>query len=583
MFKFFLFLSALLAVWMFFFAGTEADATETEPAPPLFRRVLVLFPAEMAKEDRDAFLGGLDEVRSRHQKDYYEIVRKWRESAPVNLEKGPAEQEKASVGASGEAIASRRDFEHAFYRNPYFLDIVDTRMIRTETKNPFFDDAPGSTTPLLRDMASFRMLSGDESEGYEALIVVASDAVFADLTRMVRSGFLGSKSDEMVILFAGVSSFDESIRQPQTTGSAVEPAKAPYAFAIRHPVDPWPNTELALSVFPKTKNVILLAPDKVWNEERETAFRAKLGPGKTLTTILMPELRKEDVTEADIKAMKDEFAAGVRAKIQPDTVIVSLSSIETGQDPASWLPDKFDACPVFADTIPSGVSAVGGFCRSMWTLGVQSAELLEQLSGESLLSNRFPPVIVEDDGLLLNESSLKRYSLKASAFPGAVTVKPAASSAGKPPVRRQYRTWTRKRIALLLAANSAALFCVFAFALFSVRAARRKRLVSEMVYGALPVRVLVTDRDGRIIEHHAPYGEVEQEGEFPWKNIDDVPWLKQSNALEIVQSVFDSGKTVVRELEIDDERRVVVLSRTPSDVLGRPAVITVSCSSPEQD
>ena len=578
-FRLFLILSALFAAWTAFFVGSHVGAAESTRTPLRFRRILVLFSVDMAKEDRDAFLSGLEEVRARHQEEYYELVRKWRESAPAESKADSTEPGTVSDGASEFSSASPRDFERAFYHNPYFLDVVDTRMIRTETKNPASNDAPGSIAPNLSDMASVR--ASDASDGYDALIVAASDAVAADLTRMIRNGRLEASSDKMVVLFAGVSSFDESLRDLQKNGGGRESAKVPYAFAIRHPADPLPNTELALSVFPKTKKVILLTSGRIWNEAKEMAYRAQLGPGKTLKSIPIPEIPKQDVTEADIAEMKNKFAASVRAEIQPDTIIVTMSSVETGQDPASWLPEKFDACPVFSDTIPSGATAVGGFCRSMWNLGVQSADLLEQLSEETLSSNKLPSVIVEDDELLLNESALRRYGLKASSFPGAVALKP--TSAGKPPVRRQERTWTRKRIALLLAANAAVLGALFLFALISVRAARRKRLMTEKVYGALPVRVMVMDRDGRIIEHHSQSGEVEQQGEFPWKNIADVPWLEPLNVLALVQSVFDSGKTVVRELEIDGERRVVVLSRTPSDVFGRPAVVVVSSGSPERD
>ena len=96
------------------------------------------------------------------------------------------------------------------------------------------------------------------------------------------------------------------------------------------------------------------------------------------------------------------------------------------------------------------------------------------------------------------------------------------------------------------------------------------------------MRVLAVDRDGRIIARHKQYGDVEQEGEFPWENIEDVPWLRDIHALELVQEAFDSGKTVVRRLEVDGQHRIVVLSRTSSDVLGRPVVIAVSSDAPSR-
>jgi hypothetical protein len=78
------------------------------------------------------------------------------------------------------------------------------------------------------------------------------------------------------------------------------------------------------------------------------------------------------------------------------------------------------------------------------------------------------------------------------------------------------------------------------------------------------------------------YGEVAQTGDLPWRNINSVPWLQAIDAGRAVREAFDTGRTIVREYEVDGERRVVVLSSTPSDVFGRAAVIAVSSDSPQQ-
>lgn len=630
MFKVFLFLFALFAAWTAFpVEKTVFEAYlhrfdgETVPYPPRFQKVLVLFSADTTKEDRDAFLAGLEEVRLRHLKDYHELVRKWWEIRETESKKDWDE-------AAWERFTLEQEFERDFYHNPWFLKLVDVQMVRTdkaffplENAGPVFDPRNDLSSPLwdLNSLdargwgirselwSDFWIAEGPIFADAEALLVVASDRISAAVNQMIQDGsFTAPLKNDVVVLFAGVSSFDESVREPTKSedkpedefedefeddevdaDGAIDPAKAPYAFSIRHPADPWPNTELALSVFPKTKKVILLTPplfsrkagggapgrtDLLWNEEKEAAFRAKLGPGKTLKTIPMPEVDEAD----DIAEMKKWFAASVKAEIQPDTVIVSMSSVERGPDPASWLPEKFSACPVFADTVPVHPSSVGGFCRSMEKLGVQAAELLEQLAEAPLNENRLPPFVLENDELWLNEAALKRYGLNADSFPDtAILMDP---SSNRKPRIRFYASWSKKRIALLLAANAAVLFALYLFALVSIRAAKRKRRIDEMIYGALPVRVTVMDRDGRIIARHKQYGEVEQEGEFPWENIEDVPWLRDIHALDHVREAFDSGKTIVRKLEIDGQRRIVVLSRTSSDILGRPVVIAVSSDSP---
>ena len=578
--KLFLCVSVLFAVWSAFSFGTGAEAEDLSPAPPRFQKVLVLFSADMAKADRDAFLAGLEQERLRHRKDYSETVRKWRESAPAEPERKQVEQGKAIEAATGDGLPSRHDLERTFSHNPYFLDVVDVQMIRTDLANPSFEADPGAASFPLRDMESLRGRFGSDEAGRgEALIVVASDEIAAAVNHMIRNGFFESCRDDMVILFAGVSSFDGSVRNPRKNGNAIEPAKAPYVFAILHPVDPWPNTELALSVFPNTKKIILLTSGKLWNKEREDAYLSKLGLGTVLKPILIPEVPKQDVTEEDIKALKDKFATDLKAEIAPDTIVVTLSSVGQGVDPASWLPDDFDACPVFTDTNPVRTSSVGGFGPSMTNLGVQSAEILEQLGSDSLLTNKFPPIVMEEAELRLNTTALRKFGLKKSSFPENSVMTDSESGRVLPP---NTLSWAQRHFTFVHSVCAAVIVVLFAFILLSVRAGRRKRHLAELIYGALPVRVLVMDRDGRIIAHHDQYGELEQKGEFLWKNIGEVPWLQGTGAIKLVHDVFDSGKTVVREMEIDGERRAVVLARTPSDVFGRPAVIAVSSVSPEE-
>ena len=539
--------AALSTVWTFFSVGSEANAQEPKPIPPRFGKVLVLFSAETPKEDRDAFLDGLEEARLRHQQDYRELVRK----------------------------SAEYSSERAFYHNPWFLEAVDVQMIR-QLYNTTSERA-WALEQLLP------LLGGQNWQGFEALIVVASDKITSELNSFARNynRRVEPIRDDMVILFAGVSSFDESVREPQTECDKTDPAIFPNAFAILHPVDPWPNTELALSVFPKTKKVVLLTSGRIWNEEMGTAYLSKLGPGKTLKTILIPEIPKRDVTEADIKELKNKFAESLKAEIQPDTVIVSLSSIEHGQNPVEWLPDNFDACPVFSDTPPVRKNEVGGFCRSMNKLAIQAADLLEELSKDSLYLSKknVPATIAESDDLWINEAAQKRYSIDLLAgFPENVIV--ANTTTKKAPQRRVYPTWTKKRIFALLAANAAVLFVLTAVTLLSMRARRRRRNLSEAVYDSLPVRVLVADREGRIIDYHMQYGEMEQTLENPWRNINSVPWLQNIDAGKAVREAFDTGKTIIREFVVDGERRVVVLARTPSDVFGRAAVVAVSSDTP---
>ena len=527
-------MSALLAAWTVFSFGPIAgfDEWPSDPPPPQFRKVLVLFSADTAKEDRDEFLAGLEEVR--------------------------LQRLNASSTASG--------------HNPHFLDVVDVQMIRTDRENPSFYEYEDPAAPRLLDLEQLPALFRGNSPP-EALIVVASDAISADLTRMIRNDLWG-RENESVYLFAGVPTFDESLREPHGT----ESAKAPYSFAIQYPGDPWPNTDLALMSFPKTRKIILLAPRSWWSEDKMDQYREKLGPAHSVKTMLLP---KADATESDIAALKEQFAASVMAEIEPDkTVIVSLSSVETGEDPISWLPADFRVCPIFADTKPARRSSVGGFCRSMRTLGGQAGDLLEQLSEDALGRNRLPAIIMEDDDLWLNSHAVRKYGLNTASFPENAMVMSTASATAAP-VRLGY-TWTRKRIIAILIVHASVLFCILAYALKAVREARRKRQISESVYSALPVRIIVMDRDGRLLEYHRPYGEVNRVGAFPWKNINDVPWLRGLGIDEEVREVFDSGKKSVREFVVEGERRVVVFSRTESDVFGRPAVIAVSGDTPDR-
>jgi PAS domain-containing protein len=197
-----------------------------------------------------------------------------------------------------------------------------------------------------------------------------------------------------------------------------------------------------------------------------------------------------------------------------------------------------------------------------------------------LSKKNVPATIPESDDLWLNEAAQKRYNIDLlTGFPENVIV--ANTTTKKAPRMRVYPTWTKKRIFALLAANAAVLFALTAITLLSVRARRRRRTLSEKIYESLPVRVLVTDREGRIIDYHMQYGEMTLTGEVPWRNINTVPWLQDIDAGKVVREAFDTGRTIVREFEVDGERRVVVLSSTPSDVFGRAAVVAVSSDSPQ--
>ena len=214
-------------------------------------------------------------------------------------------------------------------------------------------------------------------------------------------------------------------------------------------------------------------------------------------------------------------------------------------------------------------------------LALQAADLLEELSKDSLYLSKknVPATIAESDELWLNEAALKCYRLNLSDFPENGVL--ANTATKKAPKIRVYQTWTRKRIFALLAANAVVLGGLALVTLLSIRARRRRRNLAEAVYESLPVRVLVTDREGRIIDYHMQYGEVAQTGDLPWRNINSVPWLQAVDAGRAVREAFDTGRTIVREYEIDGERRVVVLSSTPSDVFGRAAVIAVSSDVPQ--
>ena len=585
--KLVLFVSVLSAVWTAFSIGPASGAEKSYavpyPAPVPFQKILVLFSADTTKEDRDEFLAGLEEVRLRHRKEYYETFRKWRESAPAEPETAePEEPEKPEeedpFARKDHPMMPAHDLERLFHHNPFFLRSVDVQTIRTDEENAIY--APLSLAVIwksrLRDMESVVRMH-DWTWGYQAVIVVASDTISADLTRMIRKGFLETRANDMVVLFAGVSTFDESLRAPNGT----DPANAPHAFAIRYPGDPWPNTDLALTSFPKTRKIVLLAPRRWWSADKMEKYREKVGPACSVKTIFLPEVPGRDVTEADIRELKEQFAATVNAEIEPGkTVIVSLSSVETGEDPVSWLPEKFRECPVFADTKPARPSSVGGFCRAMDQLGIQAADLLERLSEDSLQRNKLPAIIPENEELWLNSHAVRKYGLKTASFPENALL--MSTSSARAPVRLGY-TWTRKRVAALLLVYTFVIVCFFAYLLRALRKAKYKRQMSVSAYGALPVCIIVMDRDGRLLEYHRPYGEVESVGKFPWNNINDVPWLQGLGILETVHEVFDSGKKSVREIVVRGEPRIVVFSRTESDVFGRPAVIAVSSDKPAKN
>ena len=599
LFKLFLFCAVLMAGRSLFDCGLPARA-DLLPEPPEFKRILILFPAEAGPRAQEEFLTGLAEVRDQHEAEYRELMRKWRETEPERKVRKQAELDRIAEQfgenwwediEDPDVFSMLPEEREMMYVHPSFLN--ETEVIPVRVENSFH-----SSVVLPDD--EFRKLY--EAKGrYSAVIVVASDVIAKSIANLLDGDYdinfkTKNLNGELAVVFAGVSSFDEKLRIYTDTRDSER--KELNNFAIVHPADPWPNVDLALRAFPNTKKVVLLASRVNWDEKKEAALRDKLGPGKMLKSFLLPDsvtpsdsvpgdysqvMRQQypslgEVPGAEIKA----FRAAVQAEMQPDTVIVSLSSFEWGLDPVEWLPADFDACPVFADTPPTRKNAVGGFCRSMKKLAVQAGDLLEELGKAPLEASRqnLPMTIPESDELWLNEAALKRYGLKLADFPENVIV--ANTTTKKAPQRRVYPTWTKKRIFALLAANAAVLFGLTMLTLLSIRARRRRRVLSEKVYESLPVRVLVTDREGRIIDYHMQYGEMTQTGEIPWRNINSVPWLQDIDAGKAVREAFDTGRTIIREFEVDGERRVVVLSSTPSDVFGRAAVVAVSSDTPQQ-
>ena len=562
----------------------RADSIAMEPQPD-FKRILILFPAEAGPRAQEEFMAGLAEVRDQHEAEYRELMRKWRETAPER-ERKKKELEDELVESLGENWRELEDVDsllvlpeerEMMYVTPSFL--YETEVFPVRIENSFH-----SSEVLPDDV--FRKLY--EAKGqYSAVIVVASDEIAKSIANLLDGDYdinfkTKNLNGELAVVFAGVSSFDEKLRRYTDTRDSEQ--KELNNFVIVHPTDPWPNVDLALRAFPKTKKVVLLASRLNWDGKKEAALCDKLGPGKTLKTVLLPDsvtpsanvsgsytqtMRQQYPSLAEVPGEEIEtFRAAVQAEVQPDTVIVSLSSFEWGIDPVEWLPADFDACPVFADTPPTRKNAVGGFCRSMKKLAVQVGDLLEELGKDPLEASRqgIPTAIAENDELWLNEAALKRYHLNLSDFPDSGVM--TNTTTKKAPRIRVYETWTKKRIFALLASNAAVLFVLGVITLVSIRTRRRRRNLSEAVYDSLPVRVLVTDREGRIIDYHMQFGGVEQKGDLLWKNVSTVPWLQDTGLDEAVREAFDG------------ERRNVVLYRIPSDVLGRASVVVVSSDSP---
>ena len=597
LFKLFLFCAVLMTGRSLFDCGMPARA-DLLPEPPEFKRVLILFPAEAGPAAQEEFMSGLKEVREQHEAEYRELMRKWRETEPERKVRKQAKLDRIAEQfgenwreglEDPDVFAMLPEEREMMYVKPSFLYETEIFPVRIEAA---FHQGGG---PLPWEKNN-KLL--DAKGQYSALIVVASDEIAKSIADLLpgnydyESGFTTkNRNGELAVIFAGVSSFDESLRRYTDTRDSTRTELN--NFAIVHPADPWPNVDLALRAFPNTKKIVLLASRMNWDKKKEAALRDLLGPGKTLKTVLLPDsvtpsdlvpgdysqtMRQQYPSLAEVPGEEIEaFRTAVQAEIQPDTVIVSLSSFEWGIDPVEWLSAGFDACPIFADTPPTRKNAVGGFCRSMKKLAVQVGDLLEELEK----GPNIPTTIPESDEFWLNEAALKRYGLKLSAFPESGVL--ANTATKKAPKIRVYQTWTRKRIFALLAANAAVLGGLALITLLSIRARRRRRNLAEKIYESLPVRVLVTDREGRIIDYHMQYGEMTLTGEIPWRNIATVPWLQNIDAGKAVREAFDTGRTIVREYEIDGERRVVVLSSTPSDVFGRAAVIAVSSDSPQRN
>lgn len=415
---------------------------------------------------------------------------------------------------------------------PYNIDTLDADMITNRIPSHW-------EKVLLKRMEDIK------SGKYNVIIVVGDEAA------SVMKSHLSEVPQSTQVLFSCVTSFDVSLRAIHKNITAV----------IRES-NPIPNINLGLSLLKNTKTIGVLTHPEFWSESLTKKCAQIVGDGIELKIIHV---------ENESSKSRERIAAQLR-ELPPESFVISLNwdrffiNESSRKEMWNWIKKQYDGA-VFVRRYLFVDYGVGGSISRLLIAGEMTGDIAVQIFNGRSLSAIEPAFVPEF--FVFNYNELVKRNISLSALP------PKSEILNMPP------TWIERNFYLIAyAAIAAASFVIvltgsFVYLFFS----RRKMKINQSIYKALPVRVLVYDRDGNVLFFHRESGVESKIPEYNYKNISDIPWIRRTQLMDAIENVYDNGKPFVLDYDFYGEKRSATFARISDSVFGKTAVISVSTDS----
>jgi PAS domain S-box-containing protein len=205
---------------------------------------------------------------------------------------------------------------------------------------------------------------------------------------------------------------------------------------------------------------------------------------------------------------------------------------------------------------------LGGYVMDSTLYGEETVSLMKEIianpSGAPLPYRERPHRCV------INDTVLKSFGLDESALP-----KEAVVLNRIPPFWQLYKKETFLGLGL---------FLIFLFLVVQLARAHRKlrkeSLKTERILSTLPIRIVITNRKGKILYHQVEKG-FYRTGEDP-RHLGDLKGLDFQRIKELVEQVFEEKKELVYPYSAGDRKRMMVFQQIGPELYGEEAVFWFS-------
>ncbi|MGE4565419.1 MAG: PAS domain-containing protein, partial [Victivallaceae bacterium] len=309
------------------------------------------------------------------------------------------------------------------------------------------------------------------------------------------------------------------------------------------------NLRLAVKLRPQTREAVIITAAGAEAEAMRRRIGALRNPPCKLTLI--------DGSDHSTAAMLDKVAA-----LNSDAIVLFFdwqsSGSENYQTPTTiirMITEK-SPVPVFAvtDSYLGNAGLTGGVVTVGKTHGRDAAKLARRILENQVGPDGREPRVTEPT-VILNYPAFVRHRLPEREMPEGAFI-------NRPP------GWLEAN-RINVAGGVALLLVLGCWALFYLRDRNRNRRF-QAIYSALPQRVVVVNRKGRILFNHI------EPHLFGPHELVTLPHQLNEQFKEVIERVFTSGKSETIEYVFGEEIRSAFFSCLPKPVFGEETVMWVS-------